>query len=98
MNREILVRIAPTWEPDMPLIRWMRSHIQYITIPFALALFLLAWLFFGMRLPLLLPYGKKNLETRFQFLHDVEQVTRATVGGALDIVRASAVPVDLLRD
>ena len=43
MNREILVRIAPTWEPDMPLIRWMRSHIQYITIPFALALFLLSW-------------------------------------------------------
>jgi NitT/TauT family transport system permease protein len=43
MNREILVRIAPTWEPDMPLFRWMRSHIQYITIPFALALFLLSW-------------------------------------------------------
>lgn len=43
MNHETLARFAPTWEPDMPMIRWMRSHIQYITIPFALALFLLAW-------------------------------------------------------
>ncbi|MGE5263411.1 MAG: ABC transporter permease [Acidobacteriota bacterium] len=43
MNHEILTRFAPTWEPDMPMLRWMRSHIQYITIPFALALFLLSW-------------------------------------------------------
>ncbi len=43
MNHELLTHITPAWEPDMPLIRWMRSHIQYITIPFALGLFLLSW-------------------------------------------------------
>ncbi len=33
----------PRWNSEMPLIRWVRAHIQYITIPFALVLFLTIW-------------------------------------------------------
>ena len=43
MNREILSHRSLTWNPEMRLPSWLRAHIQYISVPFALALFLLLW-------------------------------------------------------
>ena len=44
MNRPIIARRAtPPWKIEMTVQRWVRANIQYILIPFALALMLTAW-------------------------------------------------------
>ncbi len=43
-DREItLLKSRVTWNESARLSRWLRAHIQYVLIPFALAAFLLAW-------------------------------------------------------
>ncbi len=43
-DREItLLKSRMTWNESARLSRWLRAHIQYVLIPFALAAFLLAW-------------------------------------------------------
>ncbi len=43
MNHELAARKPRAWIPEMNLNQWFRRNIQYILIPFALALVLAAW-------------------------------------------------------
>ncbi len=43
MNRDFAASNSPVFNIQLNVRRWLRQHIQYVLIPFALAFFLLAW-------------------------------------------------------